>query len=207
MENNELQGTEQWFSDRRGKITASKFKDIVAEGKDGPYNLSVGALTYAYDLIADVISAEGEDAYECEAFEHGSTTEPIAIENYELKMFKKVERCGFIKYGERAGGSPDGLVDLDGIIEVKCPIKLKVHIKTLITNKVPSEHLPQIQGNLLVTGRKWCDFISFSENVINPKHKIVVIRVYRDEPYIDKLKKKIYDLARYIDETLVLINK
>jgi len=198
MESNELQGTEEWFQERSGKITSSKFDVLKTKGtKIGRFG--AGALTYAYELISDDLEAEREEGYDGANTQYGTETESVAIDRYETRTFTKVEKCGFIPYGSRAGGSPDGLVGEDGIIEVKCRVATHIHTAVLVTKEVPASNYYQCQGNLLVTGRKWCDFISYCENMKDEKQQLVVVRVYRDEPLLDQLKKDIYDFSKEID--------
>jgi predicted phage-related endonuclease len=74
-----------------------------------------------------------------------------------------VNQVGFItneSWGFKIGFSPDGLVGSDGIIEVKSR-RQKFQTETILSNEVPREYLIQIQTGLLVSGRKWCDFISY----------------------------------------------
>jgi exodeoxyribonuclease (lambda-induced) len=85
------------------------------------------------------------------------------------------------------GYSPDGLVGDDGLVEYKCPNQ-KTHTKYLYGNKLPTEYIAQVQGGLYVSKRKWCDFVSFHPNFIDDK-KLFIIRVYRDEEFIECLAK------------------
>ena len=94
MESNELQGTNEWFEDRSGRITASKYKDIKTNGKQA-YGLGAGAITYGYQLIAERVSIDREQSFSGDEMDYGSENEPVAIELYEMKMFVNVERVGF----------------------------------------------------------------------------------------------------------------
>jgi len=97
--------------------------------------------------------------------------------------------------------SPDGLVDDDGIVEIKCVIP-SVHIETILADRVPPEYIKQIQWGLFICKRKWCDFISYSPTVIDKP--IWIKRVERDE----KLIKELNDGAdKFITEMLQIVDK
>jgi hypothetical protein len=84
-----------------------------------------------------------------------------------------------------AGASPDGLIDHDGCIEMKCPKSSVVHLQRFVDG-LPEEYRPQIQGQLWVTGRQWCDFVSYDPRMPE-SHRLLKIRVKRDQAYIDHL--------------------
>jgi len=77
-----------------------------------------------------------------------------------------------------AGASPDGLIGEDGLLEIKCPLA-HTHVGYLREGVLPPKYIPQVQGQLWVTGRQWCDFVSY-----HPELKIMIVRVERDDSYI-----------------------
>ena len=80
-----------------------------------------------------------------------------------------------------AGGTPDGFVGENGLIEVKCPLTFKRHLRTVITRTVPDEYMPQVLGQLWLTGREWCDFVSYDPRIRKGPHGLVIVRVVKKE--------------------------
>lgn len=184
------QRTEGWYLDRSGKFTGSVFVDLLAEnGKGEP-------LKSYYTLINRIIGERltgqyqdtGMDSY---SLKHGREMEPYANERYELETGELVIHTGFINHPtiSFAGASPDGLVGIDGGIEIKCPKNWDIHLARFETG-MDEEFMPQVQGCLWVTGRKWWDWVSFDSRV--PEHlQFYRQRIYRDEVYIAKLERKV----------------
>jgi exodeoxyribonuclease (lambda-induced) len=131
--------------------------------------------------------------------QHGIDTETEAKTAYEFVTGSTVEDVGFVDHPTVAmsGASPDGLIGDDGMLEIKCP-EPQTHVRNLISGKVDMSYYPQMQGQMLVTGRKWCDWMSY-----HPDMPPVIVRVHRDNNYLAALtmalaefhKKKLIDLA------------
>lgn len=116
-------------------------------------------------LAAERITAHIEETYPTRDMARGIFAEPYARDLYaEHCTDKKVTECGFMIRdfgGFKIGFSPDGLVGDDGLIEIKAP-KQRGHLSTIVSGKVPAMHMAQLQTALLVSGRKWIDFISYN---------------------------------------------
>jgi len=175
------QGSDDWHALRRGVITASAIaKLLTATGKPANNDTSRAQLL---QLLAERITGETEPGYCNDDMARGHLLEPFARDLY-VKHFQPVQECGFVSAefnGVLIGYSPDGLIDEDGLIEIKAP-RAKTHLKSLISNEAPAEYLPQVQAGLAVTGRTWCDFISYS-----PGLPLFVKRCERDEATIERL--------------------
>jgi putative phage-type endonuclease len=175
------QGTDDWLALRRGVITASTIgKLITATGKPASNDTS---RTQLLQLLAERITGESEASFYNDDMARGHLLEPLARDLY-ASSYAPVQECGFITadfYGATIGYSPDGLVGDKGIIEIKAP-RQKTHIKSLLNDEVPSEYLPQVMTGLAVTGRAWCDFISYA-----PGLPLFVCRCERDEAFIAQL--------------------
>lgn len=154
------QGTDEWHDLRRGMITASAISRLItATGKPASNDTSRGQL---YQLLAERITGTTEPSFYNDDMARGHLLEPYARDLYQ-QHYAEVKECGFITCemnGITLGYSPDGLVGDDGIIEIKSP-RAKVHLKSMLTNEVPAEYMPQVQTGLAVSGRAWCDFISY----------------------------------------------
>jgi hypothetical protein len=120
----------------------------------------------------------------------GTEQEPAARAAYERVTGTSVEETGFVAHDTLlAGCSPDGLVDWDGLIEIKCPYNSANHIETLLRG-MPDEHIPQVQGQMWITGRQWCDFVSFDPRMPEPL-QLHIQRINRDPGFIADLEARI----------------
>ena len=155
------QGSVSWWMARAGTPSASNFDRIITP-KTG--KLSAQAMPYICELIAERVMGgppEGVEAYTSRAMQYGVDTEPEARAYYELESGVKVQQVGFIfDDSGRFGCSPDGLVGDDGGLELKCPMA-KTHVAYLLAGELPTEYRCQVHSSLLVTGRKWWDFMSY----------------------------------------------
>lgn len=154
------QGSPEWLRARMGRPTASEFHRIITRVK---MERSASARPYAIHLLTELILdtplASGSSA----AMTHGHDWEPKAIRAYEMLRGVDVEPCGFVLSDDgTVGASPDSLVEEDGTLEVKSPQKPENHVGYLVDPKtLTDEYWIQVQGQLLVTGRKWTDLISY----------------------------------------------
>lgn len=156
-----LQGSDEWFALRRGILTASEMHLIVTPTRKAANNEKTRA--HLYELLAQRISGYVEPTYVGDAMLRGHEEEALARYTYETK-YAPVRQVGFVtndKWGFKIGYSPDGLVGDDGLIECKSR-RQKYQIETIIADEAPAEFMLQIQTGLLVSERKWCDFISYS---------------------------------------------
>ena len=176
------QGTQEWLDARLGRPSASQFyKLITTSGKP-----SASADDYISEMIAERITGESEPIYVNEWMQRGTELEPEARATYEFIHGVDVKEVGFIldDSGE-FGCSPDGLVGDDGGVEFKCPAP-KNHIAWSRKGVCPSKHYAQVQGCLYITGREWWDFMSY-----HPDMKPFIVRVERNEEFIEKLAEQI----------------
>jgi hypothetical protein len=175
-----------WWNIRRGVPTASMFGKIITPAKG---ELSKQADDYIHQLIADRYDPEYgvvED-YVSAAMRNGTVMEPEARRYYEFDRDCAVEQVGFcMDDAGRFGCSPDGLVGDGGGLELKSPLA-KTQIAYLIADELPAQYAPQVHGSLVVTGRKWWDFMSYV-----PGFPPLLIRVEPDE-YTDKVRKALDD--------------
>ena len=177
-----------WYAARCGKATASRFKDVLARLKNG--NPAADRQKYLTELVVERLTGQPVPAYENAAMRWGTEQEAVARAAYEQRTGATVEETGFVAHDTlMAGCSPDGLVDWDGLIEIKCPHNSAVHIETLL-NGMPAEHTAQVQGQMWITGREWCDFVSFDPRMPEPL-QLHVQRINRDPAFIADLKRQV----------------
>lgn len=174
------QRSDEWQKLRVGIPTASCFDKIItpATGK-----ASTSAAGYRRELLAEWITGQPASVKESGWMQRGTELEPEARAFYEFEADAEVTEAGFVFLDERRliGGSPDGFIGEDGLLEIKVPSP-GVHVSYLIDAKLPTAYIPQVQGCLWVTGRQWCDFISY-----HPEIEPLIVRVNRDESYIAKM--------------------
>ena len=194
------QGTQEWLELRLGKVTASKFSEVMTNGRGG--KPSATAKSYMIKLVAEILRGQPMPFFENDAMRWGTETEPQARAMYELKNDVDVKEVAFVELNEFVGVSPDGLVGDEGLLEIKCP-NTETQIKRFLDGVgLPKEYEAQVQGQLWVTGRKWCDFVSFDPR-IDVEASYIQTRVYRDEEYIAKLEDKV---TAFVEEMKEMIN-
>lgn len=189
------QGSQEWLNMRLGLITCSEIKTIRADG--------AGAQTYINGLAYERITGESSAVFAGNQWtDRGHELEPMAREAYERKTGFKVEQVSFIK-NLGFGYSPDGLVDDNGLIEIKAK-QPKDQIAILRSGDIPKEHLDQLDGGLLCSNREWIDFVAYCPNL-----PIFIKRVYAKDriQQIEKLNEliakynvQIEDVANQISE-------
>ena len=188
-----IQGSEQWHLAKCGIPSASNFdKIITTDGKR-----SKSAEKYLYQLAGEKIIGKPEESYQNNDMLRGQEMEAEARQLYELTTEETVTQVGFC-IDNGYGCSPDGLVGKDGLLEIKCP-KLSTHVSYLLANKLPTEYYQQVQGQLLVTGRKWVDFVSYF-----PAIKPFIIRVVPDKEFQKALR---VELELFCEELTEVVKK
>jgi hypothetical protein len=136
-----------------------------------------------------------------DAMQHGIDTEAEARREYELQTLNSVMEVGFISAGDLFGASPDGLIGHSGMVEIKCP-QINTHIGYLLKKgDAWKSYRHQIMGQLWVSGRIWCDFVSYQPDFPEDK-RILIEQVTRDEKYMEMLNEKAALAKKRIDEIL-----
>ena len=189
------QGTPEWHQLRLGKVTASRVSDVLAKIKTGE---SASRKNYRAELVVQRLTGLPSESFTNAAMEWGTATEPMARIAYEIEKEVLVEQVGFIEHPTIAmfGCSPDGLVH-DGMIEIKCP-NSATHIEYLTDNKAPAKYINQMQCQMAVTGRKWCDFVSFDPRLPEDL-QLFVVRVERDQKYIDSMEVEVVEFLTEVE--------
>ena len=177
-----IQGTDEWFAARRGIVTASVVGQLITAKTVKPAaNDYSRALTMT--IVAERITGWTDPVYVSNDMFRGTMDEPIARDLYS-RYYERVAEVGFMvrdDWGFEIGYSPDGLVGDDGLIEVKSR-KPKKHLATILADEVPLENMAQIQAGLLVSGRAWCDYVSYCGGM-----PMWVKRVTADERWADAI--------------------
>jgi putative phage-type endonuclease len=190
------QRSPEWFAARLGVPSASNFGKVITPG--GKKSTQVEG--YLNRLVADILTGRSEQMEPNEAMQRGTELEPEARAYYEL-IAGRVEEIGFCIHDDGFGCSPDGVVGDDGLLEIKCPMP-HTHVEYLRDGTIPSIYIPQVQGQLLVMGRQWCDFLSY-----HPDMKPLLVRVERDEKYIATLHEALCELVENIRQNVEAFKK
>lgn len=193
------QGSDEWLALRLGHVTASNVADVMAKGKSGE------ALTrkkYKTRILAERLTGQGQGGFTSSAMEWGVEQEPFARMAYEVATNSLVDKTGFWHHPsiQWVGVSPDGLVDNDGLVEIKCP-NTTTHLDYIMDDKVPAEYYKQIQCQLWVTGRSWCDFISYDPR-LPQRNQLFIKRCFRDEPLMAEMANEVLAFLAEIDEMI-----
>jgi len=179
------QGAREWFVARCGIPTASCFKDVLAEGrkKGEP---SQTRTNYLYQLADEVIYQDPVESYTNEDMERGKILEAEAASIYALENDVIPEEVGFVKnHFVGAGCSPDRFIGLEGLLQIKTSYP-RLWVPHILHGTYPPEHKPQVQGELWITDRKWCDLMIYW-----PNRRPHVVRIVRDEEYILHLARAV----------------
>lgn len=186
------QRSPEWFKARCGIPTASNFDKIVtSDGKPSKQRTK-----YMYQLVGEKLGGTIEETYQNFAMLRGVEMEHEARCLYEI-VGQPVQEVGFcLSDCGRFGCSPDGLVEGNGGIEIKCPI-ISTHVEYLLKcqEEMPSDYFQQVQGCLFITGREWWDFVSYF-----PGLKPLIIREEPNDTFQRLLKKELEFFTEELDE-------
>lgn len=198
------QRTEEWFTARLGKVTASRVNDVMAKTKTG---YSASRDSYMTQLVLERITQTKAEGFTSQAMQWGVEQEPFARAAYEAAQGVMVEEVGFIPHPtiDMAGASPDGLVGDDGMVEIKCPDS-KGMLETLLTQKVPAKYFAQMQFQMACTGRKFNDYCVFDPRM-PPKAQLFVTRIPRDNAFITEMEAEIVKFLAEVDSQVQQLNQ
>lgn len=200
---NVIQGTPEWFAQRLGRATASRIADIIAKTKSG---YSTSRENYCVELALERITGQRQEFYSNDAMKHGTETEPLARAAYEAKTGFIVDEVAMVPHPriDMSGASPDGCIDDDGLVEIKCP-NSATHIRTMLSGKPDGKYITQMSWQLACTGRKWCDFVSFDPRF--PLHlQLFVTRVQRNDVEIARLEQEVISFLGDVDHMVKQLN-
>ena len=187
------QRTDAWWEARRGIPTASSFNKIVKA--DGSRATKATRDLYLYKCAASRLTGIREESYTSPAMKVGVEREDFSRWVYAMEREVLVDEVGIcISDCGRWGASPDGIVGDNGIIEIKNVIGSTL-VAYNLGGKLPSGKIQQVQGQLFVAEREWCDFIAYS-----PKLPVFIVRVEPDHGFIAKLEKELIEFCEELDE-------
>lgn len=187
------QGTPEWFAVRAGIPTASMYATVMANGRGG--SASKTRMEYMLKLAGERITGEPMQNFSNRHMQRGHEMEPQARDAYAFLTDNEPEQVGFIRNGD-TGASPDSLVGESGLLEIKTKLP-HLQLAVIRGKEIPQEHLPQVQGQLWVAEREWCDFVSFW-----PGMRAFIKRAYRDEELIAKIAAAVRQFNEELQKVL-----
>ena len=190
------QGSDEWFAQRLGRLTASRMADVIARTKDG---YSTSREKYMVELALERITGARQEAYSNAAMEWGTNSEPLARAAYEADTGFLVVETGMVAHPRiaMAGASPDGLVNHDGLLEIKCP-QSATHVRNLCSGKPEGKYLTQMMWQMACTARNWCDFVSYDPRMPDGL-QLMVTRIERDDKRIQQLEEEAEKFLAEVD--------
>jgi len=197
-----IQGSPEWLALRAGKVTASRVADVIARTKTG---FGASRANYAAELICERLTGKPAERFTNAAMQHGTLTEPEARAAYEFRFGVDIVQIGFVPHPTIAmsGASPDGLIEADGMLEIKAP-NTATHLDTLLNRKVPERYVSQCLWQMACAGRQWVDFCSYDNRL--PTHmQMFVKRIERDDKAIGEMEQMVRDFLAEIDQKLAAL--
>lgn len=187
------QGSPEWLAQRAGKFTGSRFVDLTARNKRKPDEKLKSFDDAVWDVVVERLTGQPQEGINSYSLQWGKDVEPYAREAYELATGSFVTQSGFIQHPAYAfaGCSPDGLIEDDGGLELKCPKDSAVHLERFLKG-IPEEYVPQVQGSLWITGRQWWDFASYDPRM-PPELRLFRVRIQRDESFIKHIESSVLE--------------
>lgn len=198
------QHSEEWWSARAGRVTASRIADVMAKTKTG---WGAGRKNYMAELITERLTGQCAPGFSNAAMQWGTEVEPQARDAYRFITLGSVEETGFHVHPDidQSGASPDGLVGDDGLVEIKCP-NTATHLETLESEKIADKYLLQMQWQMACTGRAWCDFMSFDPRLPD-EMQAWIKRVPRDDERISEIESAVRDFLAELEDRVATLRK
>ena len=190
------QGSNAWLQARCGSIGASDVPRLIRKTKAGAF--SADRATLLAEKVLERLTGVPNSIPKTAAMLQGTEREPIARLTYSLIKNVEVEEVTLIVHPRIKGShaSPDGFVDSDGLLEAKCP-QPAAHLDTLLNETISADYTAQMQWQMAVTDRSWCDYCSFNPDFPTPM-QLWVKRVPRDDKFIAALEKDVQGFIREI---------
>ena len=190
------QGTDAWKQLRLGKITASRVADILARTKTG---YSTSRENYKIQLALEQVTGTVEQTFTNPAMQDGIDRESRARVAYELSTGQFVDQVPFIDHPtiNGFGASPDGLVNDDGLIEIKCRNNAN-HWEVIKSDEIPLKYWIQMQTQMAVTGRKWNDYVGYNPN-FPERSQLFIKRILRDEEFIAEIEVEVKKFLKEVE--------
>ena len=190
------QGSDQWHSLRCGSVGGSRISDVT--GKQG-----TGYANYQAELVCERLTGGKTEGFKNAYMERGNVDEGSGRECYEFVTGYEVQQIGLVTHPSipRAHASPDGFINEDGCLELKRKIPA-LHIKYLLTGKVESDYVKQMQWEMACSGRLWCDFVSYCPE-LSTEYQLFIKRYDRDDAMIAEMESCVLEFNRSVAKLIL----
>jgi len=221
LKHNIEQRTPEWLTLRLGRFTSSNIFKLMTNPRSKAAKeageLSATAKSYVLEKAAELVYNTPAPVAFSAAMDWGNEHEETAVKAYENISGNKVSPGAFWTFGDYTGTSPDGLLNEtgtneSGLIEIKCPYNRVNHLENCLTLKTADDlkakskqYYYQVQHQLYITGRAYCDFVSFDPRLLTGENWALcchAVRIERNETEIDEIERKINGAAEYL-ETII----
>lgn len=194
-----IQGSDEWFAARLGKLTASRIALALATTKTG---WGASRANVRAELVCERLTGTASRGYVNAEMQWGTDHEAEARDAYEFYRDVDVELVGFVDHPRIAmsGASPDGHVGKDGGLEIKCP-NTATHIETLLGASIDGRYIKQMQWQMACSGRKWTDFVSYDPRMPS-EMQVHIQRIQRDDKLIAQMETDAELFLREVETTL-----
>lgn len=198
------QRSEEWFAARCGKMTASRVGLATARTRSG---WGASRANLMAELIIERLTGMPTPSFCSAAMQWGVDHEDDARVAYEFFKGKSVVEVGFVQHPhiDQAGASPDGRVDSDGLLEIKCP-NSATHLATLLDQCAPKIYIKQMQWQMACEGRQWVDFVSFDPRFPSPLD-FFCVRVERDDELIGELEADVVEFLAEMETKILKLEE
>ena len=190
-----IQGTDEWFDIKRGKFGASSAAELLMTPGTAGYQKLINRIVF------ERVTGKSVEQYSNDWMKRGLELEPEAISSYELLTFNKVKRIGYVALDQWVGCSPDGLLEEDSLIQVKCPA-WNTQLEYYFSDTVPSNYIKQCQFEMFVTCRNYNVFYSY-----HPGLKPFMVKIERDETIIEQIKKKLQESIKLVEQRIAKLTE
>lgn len=203
---NAEQGTDEWKVDRIGFVTASCTDAVMAKGQGKSRE------TYLTKTVCEMLTGKPIKGYKSAYMQNGNDLEDTGRQLYEAIQETVVEQVGFYYLpDEKIGASTDGLVGEDGMIEIKNVLPSE-QIRLIRLGTISGKYMKQMQTNLYVHDRQWCDYVSVSlgddnEGELPDKFKVKIIRVERDEAMINEIRSSVVEFHKDVQKIIEILKE
>lgn len=194
-----IQGTPEWLAARSGSLGASQVADALAKTKTG---WGASRKNLHAQLVTERLTGRPTDSFCSPAMQWGKDCEAQARAMYSFVSGNDVLEIGLALHPTIVGthASPDGLVGDDGCLEIKCP-NSSTHIETLTGAGIADRYVKQMQWQMAICERQWCDFVSFDPRLPD-EMQLFVQRIERDDTLIAEIETEVTAFLAEVDATV-----
>jgi predicted phage-related endonuclease len=167
-----LQTDPGWLPSRIGCLSASRFRDATNFLKNGKE--SEARRKYRSELVAERIAGYAVDHVVTEPMKRGLMLESEARNFYEEQTGQILGPARLFVHPtiEHLVATPDATLGADRLVEFKVPL-VHTFINWVEAGVIPEDHIPQLDCQLLVTGRRQVIFCAYCPEMPEPRRMFI----------------------------------